>query len=79
MSGSSWMGTLVIICQGGSSSVRSTTGLDSMVLALLALGASRGFADLLFSRSGVVIRLGEVNKTLGMGEVMEVVWRSGVD
>ena len=57
----------------------STTELDSMVLALLALGASRGFANLFFSPSGVVIGLGEVKKTLGMGEVMEVVRRSEVD
>ena len=33
MSDSSWMGTPVLSCRGGSSSVRSTTGLDSMVLA----------------------------------------------
>ena len=59
--------------------MRSTTGLDSMVLALLALGASRGFSDLLFSPSRVVTGLGEVNRTLGMGEVMEVMWRSRVD
>ena len=69
----------MLSCWGGSSSVRSTTVIDSMVLALLALGAARGFADLFFSPTEVVIGLGEVNKKLGMGEVMEVVQRSGVD
>ena len=69
----------MLSCRGGSSLVRSTTKLDSMVLALLALGAAMGFVELLFSPSSVVIGLGEVNKMFGMGEVMEVVRRSGVE
>ena len=65
--GSSWIRTPVFSCRGGSSPMRSTTRLDSTTLALLALGAAMGFADLLFPASGVVSRVGELNNTFGMG------------
>ena len=59
--------------------MRSTTRLASITLAPLALGVAMGFADLLFPARGVVAGLGELNNKFGMGEVMEVVFGSGVD
>ena len=63
----------------GSSPVRSTTRLDSTTLALLAFGATVGFAALLFPTSVVVARGGELNKTLGMGAKREVALGDGLD
>ena len=59
--------------------MRSTTGLDSIVLALLALGATVDFVDLLFPLSGVATGIDELANTFGMGVVMGVVFGSGVD
>lgn len=77
--GSSWISTLVLNCRGESSPVRLTTGLDSATLALLAFGATMGFVDVLFPTSGVGVRVGELENTLGMGEKMEVVLGYGLD
>ena len=57
----------------------STTRLDFVVLALLALGVIMGFADLLFPPNGVATGFGELNNTFGMGVVMEVMFGSRVD
>ena len=59
--------------------MRLTTGLDSVVLAVLALVVAMGFTDLLFPPNGVATGLGELNSTFGMGVVMEAMWRSGLD
>ena len=59
--------------------MRSTTGLDSATLALLAFGAATSFSALLFPTSVLVAGGGELNKTLGMGTNMEVVLGDGLD
>ena len=59
--------------------MRSTTGLDSTTLALLAFGAAVDFAALVFPTIVVVAGGGELNKTSGMGTKREVVLGDGLD
>lgn len=48
------IGTPILNCSGGSSPVRSTTGLDPATLALFAFGAIASFTSLLFPTNVVV-------------------------
>ena len=71
--GSSWTSAPRFVGSGGSSSVRSTTGLATVVRARLAGGVSNCFGTGPFSPIGVMMGLAEVNKMVGMGEVRGVV------
>ena len=76
---SSQIGAPTLNCRGGSSPVRSTTGLDSATLALLAFGVAAGFTTLLFPTNVVFFVGGELNNTVGMGVKMEVALGDGLD
>ena len=59
--------------------MRSTTGLDTVTLALFAFGATTGFIALFFLTSVGVAGGGDLNKTLVIVANMEAVLGDGLE